>query len=116
MFVRTDGRPMRKVDIVEFYKDLSKLVGSETLRITGHSPRVTGAQRMAFAGHSEWVIQMFGRWNSEAVLKYVRAALLGSKGGNLAQTTELGTGAKENDPLDSVRVNIQRIVQELHPT
>ena len=57
-------------------------------RVTGHSPRVTGAQRMALAGHHVWVIQLFGRWGSAAMLRYVREALLGVKGGNLAEITE----------------------------
>ena len=43
---------------------------------------------MALAGHSEWVIQVFGRWASSTVLRYVRTAILGAQGGQIAQTTE----------------------------
>ena len=43
---------------------------------------------MAFAGHPAWVIQTFGRWESAVVLRYVRDALLGEDGGDLAQVTE----------------------------
>jgi hypothetical protein len=43
---------------------------------------------MALAGHSEWMIQLFGRWGSSAVLGYVREALLGRRGGVIAKVTE----------------------------
>ena len=59
------------------------MLGSE--RITGHSPRVTGAQLMARAGISEWRIQVFGRWGSSAVLGYLREALISGAAGALAQ-------------------------------
>jgi|OM-RGC.v1.019564395 hypothetical protein len=45
---------------------------------------------MAFADHSVWVIQTFGGWRSEALLLYVREAILGVHGGTLAEQTELG--------------------------
>ena len=43
---------------------------------------------MAFAGRSEWVVQIFGRWRSAAVLTYVFEALLQRSGGRIAQITE----------------------------
>ena len=69
------------------------------LRITGHSARVAGAMRMAYAGHPLWTIQVFGRWGSTAILGYVRDAILGVQGGDLARHTEegpklLSTGAR----------------------
>ena len=84
---RRDGKPMSKDNVVAFYQDLAtmvKFVG----RITGHSARVAGAMRMAYALHSEWTIQLFGRWGSSTVLRYVREALLGKEGGHIAQITE----------------------------
>ena len=45
-------------------------------RITGHSPRVTGAQAMAAAQMALWRIQVFCRWGSTAVLGYIREAHL----------------------------------------
>ena len=58
-------------------------------RITGHSPRVTGAQLMARAGISEWRVQVFGRWVSSAVLGYLRESLIRDAAGALAQEVVL---------------------------
>ena len=55
---------------------------------TGHSMRVTGAQRLAAAGVEEARIALFGRWGSAAVRGYVREALLGRSGGGLAEQVE----------------------------
>ena len=88
LFISRQGFPMKKEQVTQYYKDLAALVGEPNEDISGHSARVTGAMRMAIAGHSEWVIQVFGRWSGETVLKYVRSALLGMRGGNIAQKTE----------------------------
>ena len=77
------GVHQTKTQVVAMYKSLVDEVGLNHLRITGHSPRVTGAQRMALAGVSEWRIQTFGRWGSSAVLKYIRETLIQGKGGFL---------------------------------
>ena len=53
--------------------------------MSGHSARVEGAQAMARAGLELPVIQLFGRWGSDAVMGYVRDALLGEEGGKIAQ-------------------------------
>ena len=84
---RRDGHVMTKDQVIRFYRDLALAVGFEG-RIGGHSARVAGAMRMAFAHHTEWTIQVFGRWGSDAVLRYVREALLGKEGGTIARTTE----------------------------
>ena len=90
LLCKSDGSAMSKLEVVEFFKDLADLVGMSGLRMTGHSARVTGAMRMAFAGHVIWTIQVFGRWGSAAVLGYVRDAILGLKG-EIASITERGT-------------------------
>ena len=74
--------------MVQFYKEVCAVLGVAPDGITGHSARVAGAQRMAVAGHPAWTIQVFGRWGSAAVLGYVREAILGLQGGQLAQVTE----------------------------
>ena len=74
---------MNKKDVAAFYKDLASR-GFSDLFVPPHAARVTGAARMALAGHSEGVIQIFGRWGSSVVLRYVREALLGSRGGRVA--------------------------------
>ena len=103
-----DGSAMSKAHMVIFYQDLARAAaGRSDARITGHSPRVTGAMRMALAGHSEWIIQVFGRWGSATVLQYVRLAILGSNGGNIAQITENMCGAdKEAKSLESIATQL----------
>ena len=82
------GAPMSKKEMTAFFCDLEALTQSTGKRITGHSARVTGAMRMAFAGHTLHKIKIFGRWGSDAVERYVREAILGKKGGNIAKVTE----------------------------
>ena len=88
LIINGTGGPMSKADVVAFYKAVSELAGDTAIGISGHSARVTGAMRMAAAGHPAWTIQVFGRWGSAAVLGYVREAILGERGGSLAATTE----------------------------
>ena len=87
------GSALNKKDTAALLSDTAKFLG-DAGRITGHSPRVTGAQRMALVGHHVWVVQLFGRWGSVTVLRYVREALLGKEGGNLAEVTENGYNEK----------------------
>ena len=68
--------------------------------------------RMAYAGLSEWTIQMFGRWGSATVLRYVREALLGRQGGTIAQATE-GLLPK-NASLAEVRSFVKSILEGEH--
>ena len=58
------------------------------VRITGHSPRVTGAQRMARAGLSEWRIQVFGRWGSVAIRRYTRESVIEGAASGIAKDVE----------------------------
>ena len=45
---------------------------------TGHSARATGAQFQASRGIELWRIQIFGRWGSDVILRYIRDAPLAS--------------------------------------
>ena len=54
----------------------AKHVNAPSGNYTGHSLRTTGAQRLALAGLSEKKIKFFGRWASDAMLRYVREKLL----------------------------------------
>ena len=117
LIVRLDGRHMAKDDVIAFYRDLTGMVGGDIAKIQGHSARVTGAMRMALAGHSEWVIQLFGRWASATVLRYVREALLGEKGGNLAQLTETvrNPSGKLGMSMQVIKRNIKKVVKKKAP-
>ena len=93
LVVNAKGTAVTKHEFTLYLRDLARLAGSgpggpAPGRITGHSMRVAGAMRMAAAGHTAWVIQVFGRWGSAVVLRYVREALLGARGGTIAATTE----------------------------
>ena len=106
LFCKVNGEALLKKEVVEFYRDLVRIAGLEGLHITGHSARVTGAMRMARAGHQVWTIQVFGRWGSPAILGYVRDAILGAQGGGIAQITE-GTDKTSLD-LAKVRDTVKR--------
>ena len=43
---------------------------------TGHTLRITRAQRLAAAGLVTWAIQLLGRWGSDVVLGYLQSAPL----------------------------------------
>ena len=85
---KVNGDPLEKKEMTAFFVDLEAAVGKKKRRITGHSARVTGAMRMAFGGHSLYKIKVFGRWGSDAVERYVREAILGKHGGDMAKITE----------------------------
>ena len=88
LLVKCSGDPLSKLDFALFMRDLANVCVPVPAHITGHSCRVTGAMRMALAGHHAWTIQLFGRWGSSVVLRYVREALLGLKGGTISAVTE----------------------------
>ena len=68
------GFPTKK-GAVECFRGLARYAGSP-VRVTGHMPRVAGAIRMAKAGLEIWKIQLFCRWGSAVVLRYIRSAPL----------------------------------------
>ena len=103
---RRDGGTLTKKNVVQFYNDLAKAAGFQG-RVTGHSARVEGAMRMAYARHTEWTIQLFGRWGSNTVLKYVREALLGREGGTIAQVTE---GYLPHSSLEELKAYVNEVV------
>ena len=69
------GDFVEKAAMVAFFKHAARQVG--VLRgVTGHMTRVSGARRMARAGIELWQIQLFARWESAVILRYVRDAPL----------------------------------------
>jgi hypothetical protein len=81
------GRPCTKHEVVHELRNVAQLTGTPG-KVTGHTMRVTGAQRLALAGISDTRITTFGRWTSAAFRKYVREAVLGINGGDLAAQVE----------------------------
>ena len=87
VIVNAAGRPATKDEVVAEVREVAKQSGTEG-HVTGHSMRVTGAQRLAYAGISETRIMTFGRWASQAFRLYVREAVLGANGGDMARVVE----------------------------
>ena len=81
------GQPATKEEVVQEIRAAAKLSGAVG-RFTGHSLRVTGAQRLAKAGVCEAKITAFGRWASDAFRLYVRDAVLEASGGELSKVVE----------------------------
>ena len=78
--VLTDqGRPVPKEEMVEALKGYGRWSGMlDVSLITGHSMRVTGAQRLAKAGLAMDQIAMFGRWKSLGQMyTYLRETAIG---------------------------------------
>ena len=103
-----DGRGnfVEKRRVVEAMRELAVRAGIGERRITEHSMRVTGAQRMALAGVHEWRIQLFGRWGSQAVLAYIRETLLEGRREDLAAEVQDGDAVvvaqgRVEDPQDA---------------
>ena len=82
LFPDADGRICSKAAMAGTFEvaarylglPLTSLDGSEV--ISGHSLRVTGAQGLSRLGLDLWVIQLLGRWGSDAVRVHVRTVPL----------------------------------------
>ena len=108
------GIRLKKEHVTQVFRDATSAVGAQGLRITGHSGRVTGAQRLAAAGVDELRIQVFGRWASSAVRRYVREATLDGVGATLALEVE---AANEAVPLEELEAAVRRrVLQRRHAT
>ena len=83
LLVTPRGNSLSKEQVISFYRGMVSAAGSSSEGITGRSPRVTGARRMARAGLSVALIQVFGRWGSNTVLHYLRDSVLGDRGSNM---------------------------------
>ena len=76
LVLKKDGTQATKANVVAALKEYGAYLGDAPERVTGHSMRVTGAQRMAGAGVQPEVIKAFGRWgSSQQMARYAREAL-----------------------------------------
>ena len=76
LFPDSAGNFVSKGVMVALFRSLAQLLHRNPLKITGHMPRVSGARRMARAGVDLFQIQLFARWESSVVLRYVKEAPL----------------------------------------
>ena len=114
LVVDINGAPVTKAGMVKAFKRVAELSGMKDVsRITGHSARVTGAQRMALAGISEWRIQVFGRWGSAAVLKYVRDTIVDADAHHISAEVVLIDDKPLNALHRDMAIKPARSVQQL---
>ena len=81
------GEPCTKAEVVAEAQQVARVTGTSGW-VTGHSMRVTGAQRLALAGVGETRVITFGRWSGMVFRRYVREAVLGVNGGDLSAQVE----------------------------
>ena len=75
--IRTkDGGAVHKAVMVAEILSMAQAGGATEGNYSGHSLRVTGAQRMAAAGIPLEKIKVFGRWASNQALRDTRDALI----------------------------------------
>ena len=72
-------------------------------KFTGDSARVSGAQHLAKANIELWRIQLFGRWSSEAFLRYIRDA-------PLQNLHSLANEASLQQSIQAAKSDLQRLV------
>ena len=101
-----------KSGMVGAFTQVAQAIGHQG-RITGHTGRVSGAQALAATGMELWRIQLFCRWGSDAVLKYVRDAALAS---SVTFSAEVVRGWCKQWTLDELSMAAQaKAAREGHP-
>ena len=98
LVVTLGGGNVRKGTMVAEIVNLAAATGSPTGKYTGHSLRVTGAQRMASAGVELEKIKVFGRWTSNEALRYTREALVNRLNVGTAAAVEQSLGSAKGTP------------------
>ena len=80
LFPTAEGQPISKTSFTKTVVEAARRTrqpeanADETLRLSGHSLRASGAQHLARLGMDLLSIQLLGRWGSTALLTYVRDA------------------------------------------
>ena len=94
-----DGVAVSKAAMVAEIRSMAEALKAPAGRYTGHSLRVTGAQRMALAGIPLEQIRVFGRWSSNQALKYTRGTVLNNMCLGSAVTVEQQAGNMVEGPV-----------------
>jgi hypothetical protein len=74
-FINSAGKAPEKTRVVETFRAVGERLGwtvEQTSAITGHLPRPTGAQFLVRSGLALYLVQLFCRWGSDAILGYLR--------------------------------------------
>ncbi len=67
----TDGKPLSRATVISHLANLCRLENIDPSGYSGHSFRRGGATSLARAGTPHWVIQLLGRWSSDAYKQYL---------------------------------------------
>ena len=76
LFCWPDNSPVRRTQFVEDLNQALKFCGLDTSQYKTHSFRIGAASWAAAQGLSDLQIRRFGRWQSNAFLKYIRTPSL----------------------------------------
>ena len=71
-FITSSRKPLLKARFVEFIRETLDSIGFPHQEYTGHSFRIGAATTAALAGVEDSTIQLLGRWQSAAFLRYIR--------------------------------------------
>ena len=109
LFPDMHGKICEKEGVVQTILEAGRRLGVEATggeRLSGHSLRATGAQGLARLGVDMWAIQLLGRWGSDAVKGYVRAA-------HLDRASEWASAAAKRTELETI---VKEIIEKLPQT
>ena len=74
-FLKSTKRPLLKQDFITEIRGVLTVIGFPKDQYAGHSFRIGAATSAALAGVEDSTIQIMGRWQSAAFLRYVRTPL-----------------------------------------
>ena len=112
LFPCQDGSKPSKAGWACIFKQIAAAEGLSTVQLngaekfTGHSARVSGAQHLAKANIELWRIQLFGRWSSEAFLRYIRDA-------PLQNLYSLANEASLQQSIQAAKSELQRLGRDI---
>ncbi|CAE7849420.1 unnamed protein product [Symbiodinium microadriaticum] len=114
VFCDAEGRPPSKSGWADTFQDIAAALGLPLVlqngarAYTGHSARATGAQFLATRGIELWRIQIFGRWGSDIILRYLREA-------PLAHLSELAVESGHGESIARIRGELEALLSKANP-
>lgn len=123
LLVCHDKKPPNKAAMVKAFRQVAMAAGYDeeyAKQITGHALRPSGAQHMARLGVEFYKIQLFCRWGSDTILKYLREVPMeGSdqwmnEAGDRPSLEEITEQVSHHVPLEAgvTREQVQEIITE----
>ena len=75
LFIKADGKPLTRVEFVDFVRSILESMGPNSSSYAGHSFRIGGATAAAAAHIPDHLIKSMGRWSSDCYQTYIRTPL-----------------------------------------